>query len=82
MRNLIALSSIFLLAIVSLLILWPSDPDKYFGDVPVLSSLPGGNGLQIGDFERRDMRLGLDLQGGTRLLLQAEVPQNFDGDLT
>ena len=82
MRNLISLLLIFLLAIVSLLILWPSDPSKYLNNVPVLSSLPGGNGLQIGDFERRDMRLGLDLQGGTRLLLQAEVPQNFDGDLT
>jgi preprotein translocase subunit SecD len=27
------------------------------------------------------MRLGLDLQGGTRLLLRAEVPEDFDGDL-
>src|SRR5690606_17929133 len=59
-------------------IIWPSEPDEF---LPSGIAWPEGQGIAIGDFERRDMRLGLDLQGGTRLLLRAEVPENFEGDL-
>ncbi|MDG1989693.1 MAG: protein translocase subunit SecD [Dehalococcoidia bacterium] len=37
-------------------------------------------GLSIGNFQRDSMRLGLDLQGGTRLLLKAIFPEEFEGD--
>ena len=66
------------LAIASLVIVWPSEPDKWLPDaVP----WPEGQGISIGGFERETMRLGLDLQGGTRLLLQASLPPNSEGSL-
>ena len=34
---------------------------------------PEGNGLKVGGFERREMRLGLDLKGGSYLLLEADT---------
>ena len=40
----------------------------------------GAGGLSIGNFQRDSMRLGLDLQGGTRLLLKAIFPEEFEGD--
>ena len=49
--------------------------------LPDVLPWPSGQGISIGSFERDEMRLGLDLQGGTRLLLRAEVPEGFDGDL-
>ena len=49
---------------------WPSAPSRYLpGDF-----WPEGRGISIGDYERRTMRLGLDLQGGAHLVLQAEPP--------
>ncbi len=39
-----------------------------------------GGGITIGDAQRNEMRLGLDLQGGTRLLLKAIFPENFEGN--
>src|SRR5262249_30305680 len=52
---------------------WPRDPAKYLGGLP----LPGNPGLRLNvgsnPFERDGMRLGLDLQGGTRLVLQADM---------
>ena len=40
----------------------------------------GAGSLSIGNFQRESMRLGLDLQGGTRLLLKAIFPEEFEGD--
>ena len=34
---------------------------------------PGGPGLKIGGFKREEMRLGLDLRGGTRTVIQADT---------
>ncbi len=57
-------------------IVWPGQPDRYLPDfVP----WPSGGGLTVGSFERESMRLGLDLQGGTRLVLEADP--NYQGDL-
>ena len=42
---------------------------------------PEGQGITVGDFERKTMRLGLDLQGGTRLLLRASLPEGSEGDI-
>ena len=37
--------------------------------------------LQVQHLERREMRLGLDLQGGTRLVLEADISKNPDINL-
>ncbi|RLT38654.1 MAG: hypothetical protein DWI58_14795, partial [Chloroflexi bacterium] len=60
-----------LLAVACLYIIWPSTPREF---LPAGIPWPAGKGVDIGSFERRTLRLGLDLQGGTRLLLRAEVP--------
>ena len=78
MARLVPLAWIALLAVVALVIVWPSEPEKWLPDaIP----WPEGRGIAIGGFERREMRLGLDLQGGTRLLLEATLPEDAEGDL-
>lgn len=67
-----------MLALVALYIVWPSQPDDF---LPSAIPWPEGRGVNIGGFERETMRLGLDLQGGTRLLLNASPPENFDGEI-
>lgn len=44
-------------------------------------TLPSGGGVRLGSFVREDMRLGLDLQGGTRLLLGASLPEGTEGNV-
>ncbi len=77
-KNTITLALVAVLSAAALVVVWPQDPGRYLpGAIP----WPEGNGLTIGGFEREEMRLGLDLQGGTRLLLRAVVPDDFDGEL-
>ncbi|MCY3881434.1 MAG: protein translocase subunit SecD [Chloroflexi bacterium] len=65
-------------SIFCLIAVWPSAPTRYLpGDF-----WPEGRGISIGGFERPTMRLGLDLQGGAHLVLQAEPPPDYEGDLT
>lgn len=65
-------------SVFCLLVVWPSAPSRYLpGDF-----WPEGRGFSVGDYERRTMRLGLDLQGGAHLVLQAEPPPGYEGDLT
>ena len=45
-------------------------PKRY---LPDFIDWPSGNGLKIGGFERREMRLGLDLKGGSYVLLEADT---------
>jgi len=78
LRKFLPITGILLLTAAALYIIWPSEPGEF---LPNGVPWPEGQGIAIGSFERRDMRLGLDLQGGTRLLLRAEVPENFEGDL-
>jgi len=74
-------AGIVALAIVALVIIWPGNPGKYIpgGDV-----LPRGNGihLKIGgwQFDRGPFKLGLDLVGGTHLLLQADMSKVAPAD--
>ena len=72
-RNNLVLLGIALLALLALLIVWPRDPAKYLFGLP----LPGNPGLHLNlggsRFDRDGMRLGLDLQGGTHLVLQADM---------
>src|SRR5712692_3697186 len=68
--NRYALVLILLLAAFGIYVIWPDEPDRYFGSkIP----WPSGNGLQISDFKREGMRLGLDLRGGTRTVIQADT---------
>ncbi|MGE3856919.1 MAG: protein translocase subunit SecD [Dehalococcoidia bacterium] len=76
--RLLPLLGLLLLAAAALYVVWPSQPGRV---IPGGSVLPAGRGVTIGSFERQEMRLGLDLQGGTRLLLRADVPPDFEGDV-
>jgi preprotein translocase subunit SecD len=70
---------IFVIALTtfSLIAVWPSTPYRYLpGDF-----WPHGRGIKIGDWERETMRLGLDLRGGAYLVLQAEPPADYQGDI-
>ncbi|MCC7364960.1 MAG: protein translocase subunit SecD [Dehalococcoidia bacterium] len=56
---------------------WPSTPNRYLpGDF-----WPEGRGIKIGDWERETMRLGLDLRGGSRLVVEADPPEDYEGDI-
>jgi len=61
---------ILLLTLVAGFIVWPQKPGNYIpgGDV-----LPGNPGIHLGSFARQGAKLGLDLQGGTQLTLQADM---------
>jgi len=64
----------------ALVVVWPDNPDRY---LPDFFPWPSGNGLQVGDFDREEMRLGLDLKGGTYVLLEADtsrLPPDIDVD--
>jgi preprotein translocase subunit SecD len=76
-RRLLPVLGIVILALGALYAIWPSQPDQF---LPAIIPWPEGRGVVIGDFERREMRLGLDLQGGTRLLLRAEPPEDEEWD--
>jgi preprotein translocase subunit SecD len=68
---------VVVLTVFSVVAVWPSTPYKYLpGDF-----WPEGRGIKIGDWERETMRLGLDLRGGAYIALQAEPPENYDGDI-
>jgi preprotein translocase subunit SecD len=61
---------ILLLTLVAGFVVWPQKPGNYIpgGDV-----LPGSPGIHLGSFVRQGAKLGLDLQGGTQLTLQADM---------
>jgi len=63
---------IALLTIVALVVVWPQAPGNY---IPGGEALPGSQGIHIGPFNRQGAKLGLDLQGGTQLTLQADMSQ-------
>jgi protein-export membrane protein SecD/preprotein translocase SecF subunit len=70
--NLVTFAFIVLLTVIAIVIVWPSNPGRY---LPDFFPWPKGHGLQIGGFERETMRLGLDLKGGTYVLLEADTSQ-------
>jgi len=77
-RRIAPLFGLLLLTAAALYVVWPSEPEDF---LPSAIPWPEGQGVNIGSFERETMRLGLDLQGGTRLLLRATPPEGFDGDI-
>ena len=81
-RNvLVTFFGIVVLSIFALVTIWPHNPDKY---LPFGAGLPQGEGihLKIGDWEldRGSFKLGLDLVGGTHLLLQADMSKVAKSD--
>lgn len=72
-RRWLPLAGIATLALAALYVIWPAHPEDF---LPRRIPWPQGHGVKIGSFERKGMRLGLDLQGGTRLLLGAQLPED------
>ena len=70
--NLVTFAFIVLLTVIAIVIVWPSNPGRY---LPDFFPWPKGHGLQVGGFDRETMRLGLDLKGGTYVLLEADTSQ-------
>jgi preprotein translocase subunit SecD len=77
-RRVLPVMLILLSALAALVVVWPSEPEDF---LPAGVPWPKGRGVSIGDFERRTMRLGLDLQGGTRLLLRGALPEGQGGNI-
>ena len=77
-RRLTPVLLILLLTVVGLYVIWPRVPARF---LPRYIPWPAGQGVKLGSFERNEMRLGLDLQGGTRLLLSASLPEGVEGNV-
>ena len=68
--NLIMFGLILVLTVFSVIVVWPDMPKRY---LPNFIDWPSGNGLHIGGIDREEMRLGLDLRGGSYVLLEADT---------
>src|SRR5438552_115158 len=63
---------ILLLTVLAAYAVWPQRPGSY---IPGGDALPGNPGIHLNNFQRQGAKLGLDLQGGTQLTLQADMSQ-------
>jgi preprotein translocase subunit SecD len=63
---------ILTLTVLAAIVVWPQRPGSY---IPGGDALPGSPGIHLGSFARQGAKLGLDLQGGTQLTLQADMSQ-------
>src|SRR5437870_6512696 len=61
---------IIVLTALAVFVVWPQHPGNY---IPGGDALPGNPGIHLGSFTRQGAKLGLDLQGGTQLTLQADL---------
>ena len=61
---------IIVLTALAVFVVWPQHPGNY---IPDGDALPGNPGIHLGNFVRQGAKLGLDLQGGTQLTLQADL---------
>ena len=68
--NWITLALVTALTVFSVIVVWPDMPKRY---LPDFIDWPSGNGLSVFGLERREMKLGLDLKGGTYVLLEADT---------
>src|SRR5436190_5566941 len=66
---------ILILTVLAAIVVWPQKPGNY---IPGGDALPGNPGIHFGTFARQGAKLGLDLQGGTQLTLQADMSQIAD----
>jgi protein-export membrane protein SecD/preprotein translocase SecF subunit len=69
-HNLVVLALSIAITALAIVVVWPGAPERY---LPGFIPWPKGKGLKVGDFDRRAMRLGLDLRGGSYILLEADV---------
>ncbi|MBM2811999.1 MAG: protein-export rane protein SecD, preprotein translocase subunit SecD [Chloroflexi bacterium] len=78
-RNSLFIFFTIILAVASIIIDWPQKPSNYLPDI---IPWPESQGLHIDifNFHRQGFRLGLDLQGGTHLLLRADTSKVAPGD--
>ena len=79
--NWLVLAGIIAITALSVITVWPSNPDRY---LPSAIPWPEGKGIKfsypaikgasfgLNTIERRAMSLGLDLRGGTRLVMEPE----------
>jgi preprotein translocase subunit SecD len=78
---------ILVLTTFAVFVVFPSTPNRYLPNfIPwpeeeCVGNICIGKGIDVFGMERREMRLGLDLRGGTRLVLQADVSADPDIDL-
>ncbi|MPZ49913.1 MAG: protein translocase subunit SecD [Dehalococcoidia bacterium] len=78
---------IVLLTLFSILVAFPSNPNRYLPDfIPwpeeeCVGPVCIGKGIELFGRERREMLLGLDLRGGTRLVLEADISGQPDINL-
>jgi preprotein translocase subunit SecD len=63
---------ILILTLLAAFVVWPQKPGNY---LPGGDALPGNPGIHLGNISRQGAKLGLDLQGGTQLTLQADLSQ-------
>lgn len=76
--TLVTFFAVMALTVFSVVVVWPNAPYRYLpGDF-----WPKGHGFNLFGLDREAMRLGLDLQGGAYLVLEADPPPNYDGDLS
>src|ERR1044071_296796 len=61
---------ILILTALAAYVVWPQRPGSY---IPGGEVIPGSPGVHLGSFNRQGAKLGLDLQGGTQLTLQADM---------
>src|SRR5438270_5736074 len=61
---------IIVLTALAVFVVWPQRPGNY---IPGGDALPGSPGIHLGSFQRQGAKLGLDLQGGSQLTLQADM---------
>ncbi len=78
-HNNLFLFFILVLAAACVVIVWPQNPSNYF---PGVIPLPRSEGIHIDmiDFHRQGFRLGLDLQGGTQMILKADTSRVPPGE--
>ncbi|MGE5597495.1 MAG: protein translocase subunit SecD [Hyphomicrobiales bacterium] len=75
--TLLLFAFVVVLTAFSVIAVWPSEPERYLpGDF-----WPSGRGIKIGGWERETMRLGLDLRGGTLLVVEADPPDDYQGNI-
>jgi preprotein translocase subunit SecD len=83
----VLLAFVIVLTVFSVAVAFPTDPTRYLpGAIPwpeakCVGPVCIGKGIHIGGIDRREMRLGLDLRGGTRLVLEADTADSPGIDL-
>ncbi len=66
-RDAYVFALILILAAFAIAAAWPGNPDRY---LPSFIPWPEGGGVSVGDWERHEFRLGLDLAGGVSITLE------------